>query len=749
MVRRGLGWFILFFLFCLLGIGHAEEVVGKITFLGNVRIEEGALRAAIKSREGAPFSAEQVREDLRSIFALGFFSDVQVDIKPTPKGKEIIFIVVEKPSIKDIGITGNQKVKYDLIKEQLTLTSRSILNLDKVKENAELIRKLYFSKGYYGVKVDYQVDYLETNEAVVTFRIVEGPKGHIKKILFKGNKKIKSSELKKVMQTKQRNIFSIITKTGRLDEDILKNDLQLLTAYYVDHGYLEAKVLEPKIDLSDPKKIKIEIEISEGPQYRIGEVDFKGDLLTTKEDLFKVIKIKRNQIYSNSALRRDVNALTEKFANQGYAYVEVDPETSSDPKNLLVHITFDIRKNKQVYYERIQIVGNTKTRDKVIRRELQFAEGELYSVTKMGKSRDRLRRTGFFKEVDFTTSRGSTDEKINLDIKVEEAPTGSLTFGIGYSSIEKVVGTASISDRNLFGLGYHGILKFSLGTETSHFKLSFTDPYFLGYNYAVGVDGYYDTVEIFSSYKYKILGGDLRVGKEIAENIRIDGMYKLEKINVYDVNPDASWYIKEQEGKKVTSAISLNPSMDTRDDYYQPSRGAYHSFFIQYAGGILGGDNYFVKATLETSWYFPMPLKTVLNLRGRFGILEPYSGKKAPVYEKFYVGGIRTVRGFEYGKAGPVDPATGDPIGAEKMFVINSELIFPIAREIGLKGAVFYDMGKGFDKWDDFFPPRHGAGVGIRWFSPFGPLRIDFGFNLNPKRGEKRHVLDFTVGTVF
>lgn len=749
MIRRGLGWLTLFLLFFLLGIGHAEEVIDKITFLGNVRIEEGTLRAAIKSREGTPFNADQVREDLRSIFALGFFADVQVDIKPTPKGKEIIFIVVEKPSIKDIGITGNQKVKYDLIKEQLTLTPRSILNLDKVKENAELIRKLYFSKGYYGVKVEYQVDYLETNEAVVTFKIVEGPKGHITKIIFKGNKKIKSSELKKVMQTKQRNIFSIITKTGRLDEDVLKNDLQLLTAYYVDHGYLEAQISEPKIDLSHPKRIKIEIEVSEGPQYRVGEVDFKGDLLTTKEDLFKVIKIRRNQIYSNSALRRDVNALTEKFANQGYAYVEIDPETSSDPKNLLVHITFDIRKNKQVYYERIQIVGNTKTRDKVIRRELQFAEGELYSVTKMGKSRDRLKRTGFFKEVEFTTSRGSTDDKMNLDIKVEEAPTGSLTFGIGYSNVEKVMGMASISDRNLFGLGYHGVLKFSLGTETNHFKLSFTDPYFLGYNYAVGVDGYYDTIEIFTSYKYKIMGGDLRVGKEITENIRIDGMYKLEKINVYDVQPDASWYIQEQKGKKTTSAISLNPSMDTRDDYYQPSRGAYHSFFIQYAGGVLGGDNYFVKATLETSWYFPMPLKTVLNLRGRFGILEPYGGKKVPVYEKFYVGGIRTVRGFEYGEAGPVDPKTGDPVGAEKMFVINSELIFPLAREIGLKGAVFYDIGKGFDKWDDFLPLRHGAGVGIRWFSPFGPLRIDFGFNLNPKRGEKRHVLDFTVGTIF
>ncbi len=227
---------------------------------------------------------------MRSIFALGFFADVQVDIKSTPKGKEIIFVVVEKPSIKDIGITGNQKVKYDQIKEQLTLTPRSILNLEKVKENAELIRKLYFSKGYYGVKVDYQVDYLETNEAVVTFKILEGPKGYIKKIVFKGNKKIKSSELRKVMQTKQRNIFSIITKTGRLDEDILKNDLQIVTAYYVDHGYLEAKVFEPRIDLSDPTRIKIEIEISEGPQYRVGEVDFKGDLLTTKEDLSKSLR---------------------------------------------------------------------------------------------------------------------------------------------------------------------------------------------------------------------------------------------------------------------------------------------------------------------------------------------------------------------------------------------------------------------------------------------------------------------------
>jgi len=733
----------------LIGIcAGAEENIYKIMILGNVKVEEGVIRGAIKSRDGGPFSVEKVREDLRSIFDLGYFTDVQVDIKPTPQGKEVIFIVVEKPSIKEITIKGNEKVKLDDIKEKMTLKPRSILNLEKVKENVEQIRKLYFSKGYYGIKVETNVDYLETNEAVVAFTISEGPKGHIQKIVFKGNKKIKTSQLKKLMTTKQKNIFSIITKTGTLDEDVLKNDLQLLTAYYFDQGYLEAKISEPNIDLSNPKKIRIKIEIVEGPQYRLGNIDFKGDLLTTKEDLFKVLKIKRNDVYSNTSIRKDVNALTEKFANQGYAYVEINPETSVDNKNLLVHLTFEIEKKKRVSYEKIQVVGNAKTRDKVIRRELQVAEGELYSASDMNKSRDRLKRTGFFKEVELTTSRGSTEEKINLDIKVEEAPTGALSFGIGYSSIESVVGTVSISDRNLFGYGYHGSLKVALGFETQNFRLSFTDPYFLGYPYAAGIDLYHENVEIFDTYSYKIIGGDIRFGKELTDKIRIDAMYKLENINVYNVTDDASIYIKDQEGKKTTSAISLSPSIDTRDDYFNPRRGGKHSLFIQNAGGVLGGDNYFVKVTGETSWFFPTPLSTTVNLRAKAGMISGYGGKKVPIYEKFFVGGLQTVRGFEYGMAGPID-INEEPMGGEKMVAFNTELIFPLAREIGLKGAVFWDIGKGFDRLSDITPLKTAVGAGIRWFSPFGPIHIDIGFNLSPKKGEKGHVLDFTAGTVY
>ncbi len=736
-------------IFCfLIGIGAGgEDEISKISILGNVKVEEGVIRGAIKSREGGPFSNEQVREDLRSLFSLGYFSDIQVDIKSTPQGKEVIFIVVEKPSIKEILIAGNQKLKLDAIKEKVTLKPRSILNLEKVKEDSENIRKLYFSKGYYGVNVEYKVEPLATNEVVVRFNITEGPKGSIKKIVFKGNKKIKSSLLRKVMTTKQSNIFSIITKTGVLDEDILKNDTQLLTAYYMDQGYLDAKISEPKVDLRNPKRIQIEIEIAEGPIYRLGNIDFKGDILTTKEDLFRALKIRRNDIYRTSLIRKEINMLTEKFANQGYAFADVSTETSVDSKTLLVHLIFDIEKKKRVSFEKIQIVGNTKTRDKVIRRELRVAEGELYNVTGLNKSRDRLKRTGFFKEVDFTTARGSSDEKINLDIKVEEAPSGALSFGMGYSSIEKVVGSASISDRNLFGMGYQGGIVFRLGAETRDIKLSFTDPYFLGYPYSAGFDVYNENRE-FDTYSYKITGGDLRFGKELAEFLRADATYKLETIDVFRITDDASRFIKEQEGKKTTSALSLSFSMDTRDDFYSPSRGGKHSISIQNAGGPLGGDNYFVKVSGETSWYFPLPMSMVFNLRGKAGFIEPYGGREVPIYEKFFVGGLYTLRGFEYGMAGPIDE-NREPLGGKKMAILTSELLFPLAREIGLRGALFLDIGKGFDKLRDLLPLRSGAGVGIRWFSPFGPIAIDLGFNLSPKSGEKAHVLDFTAGTVF
>jgi len=738
------------FLILLAGMVQAqEERIYKITVLGNSKLEEGVIREAIRSREGGPFSADQVREDLRSIFALGYFTDVQVDIKSDPQGKEVIFIVVEKPTIKEVVITGNDKVKLDDIKEKLTLAPRSVLNLDKVKENAELIRKLYFSKGYYGVKVDPKIDTLEANEAMVTFQIEEGPKGHVQKILFKGNQGIKRSDLKKVMVTKEWNILSFITKVGVLDEDILKNDVQLLTAYYMDHGYVEIQISDPKVDFSDPKRIRIEIDITEGSQFRFGDIDFTGDVLTTKEDLFRIITIRRNDVFSNTAIRRNVGALTEAFANQGYAYVEASPETSIDRANLSVNLTFNIDKKKQVTFERIQITGNTKSRDKIIRRELQVAEGELYAVTGLNESQSRLKRTGYFKNVEFATNRGSADDKIDLDVKVEEAQTGALTLGLGYSSEFQAMISASISDRNLFGLGYSGLVKATLGSaDSSDFRVSFTDPYFLEYPYAVGFDVYREKIGTFDTYSYDVLGGDVRAGKELGPHLRIDTMYKWEKVNIYDVSLGASDFIKDQEGISTTSAISATLMRDTRNDYFLPSRGGRHSLFGEIAGGILGGTNDFVKGFLLTSWYYPLPLSLVYNLRGQFGAIEPYGGKEVPVNEEFFIGGINTVRGFEYGMAGPVD-RNGDPDGSQYGFAVTNEVIFPVYKDLGLMGAAFCDVGRGFNSLSDLTPIKVGVGFGIRWVSPFGPIRIDWGFNPNPQKFEKNNVLEFGMGSTF
>ena len=741
--------FISFFLFFLAGISSAqEEVIERITVLGNVKTEEGVIRGAIKSREGRPFSIEQVREDLRSIFALGYYSDVQLDIRSTPRGKEILFIVVERPSIREVLIKGNDKVKYDDIKEKVTLPPRSILNLDKVRENVEQIRKLYFTKGYYGVKVEPKIDTLETNEAVVTFQITEGPKGRIKEIVFKGNEKIKSSDLLKVMTTKKWNLLSWFTKTGVLDEDVLKNDIQLVTAYYIDQGYLDVKVSEPKIDLSNPKRIRIEIAVTEGSLYRLAKIDFKGDVLTTREDLFKAIQLKRNDVYSNSAIRRDIGALTERFAGRGYAYVEITSEPVINPDNLTVDLTFIIDKKKKVYLEKIQTTGNSKTRDKVIRRELLVAEGTLYDATALSKSQSRLRRTGYFKEVDFSTSRGTADDKINIDIKVEEAPTGSISLGVGYSTLYSVMASVALADRNLFGYGYHGVFRVTLGTTSTEFRLSFTDPYFLGYPYSVGADLYLQTIETFDTYHYQVQGGDVHAGKELTENLRLDAMYKLEKVKVYDVARDASDIIKEEEGTSTTSALSLTLIRDTRNDYFAPSKGGRHSIMVENAGGPLGGSNYFVKTITDSSWFFPLPLRTVLNLRGKAGVVEPYGGTEVPIYEKYFVGGQGTIRGFEYGMAGPVDE-NGDPVGATNMVVFTSEFIFPISSEIGMRGALFWDVGKGFDNTSDITPIKNGVGFGLRWYSPFGPINIDLGFNPNPKEGEKRRVWEFNMGTVY
>jgi outer membrane protein insertion porin family len=726
--------------------GEDEKIV-KITIMGNQKISEDVIRSHIKSRESEPLSVPQLRRDLKSIYETGLFTDIIIDLRDVEGGKEVIFVVVEKPAIRDILISGNVKIKASKIREKIGITPGAILNLEKLGETADSIEELYSSKAYYRAEVNHRVHYLDGNQVDVEFIIEEGKKGYVKKVRFHGNKHFWPRTLRKRMRTKKKGWFWYITKRGVLDEDLLNADIQSLQALYFDDGYIQVKIDKPKVTISeDGKSIYIDITIQEGEQFKIGEIDFRGDILTTPEDLRKRLTLEKGKVYSTSVLQRDILRITDVYADKGYAFVDIAPLTSADSEKRLVNLTFDIRKGEKVYFERITISGNTKTRDKVIRREIKVGEGDLYNTTALKRGRQKLKTTGYFKEVDFTTSKGSGSQNINVDIKVEEAPTGSVSFGAGFSTLEGVVGMAQVSEKNLFGLGYKTSLSAALGSETERFKLGFTDPWFLGFPLSAGFNVYYDELEYYDTYDSKVAGADVQFGKYLTDYISASLVARAERVEIFNVSDFASLYVKEQEGERDTISLTLGFTRDTRDDYYAPTRGSKHSLTAENAGWVLGGDNTFFKAIGDTDWYFPLPLKTVLHLRGRAGFVEGYDGKDVPIYERFYIGGINTIRGFEYGEAGPED-VFGQVIGAERWVIFNSELIFPLSRELGLRAAVFYDGGAGwnvkFDKW------RHSVGIGIRWLSPAGPIRIDWGYNLNPQDDEKPSVWDFTIGTQF
>lgn len=736
----------------LLGVIPAsgnEGPIARIQVMGNEKIESSAILNQIKTKVGDLLSLSVLRKDMKRIYEMGYFTDVQVDVKETEEGPLVTFVVVEKPSIGQILISGNEKIETSKIREKIDIRLNSIVKTDKIQEIIGEINKLYLSKGYYGAKVSYKIEPLEGNQVVLEIVIEEGKKAWIRKVLFQGNDKISSRKLRGKMNTKKRSLFAWLTGKGFLDEEILSNDTDILRAFYYDQGYLRVRIDKPKVAVGKKgKSITIEIAIHEGPQFSIQTIDFRGDILTTKKDLFKVLKTKKGKVYRSTLVQQDVLKLTDLYADKGYANVDVDPAIKLDEERRAVHLTFEIAKGKQVYFERINIVGNTKTRDKVIRRELRFGEGDLYTSTGMKRSRQRLKTTGYFKEVDFVSSKGTSEEKINLEVAVEEAPTGSVSLGVGFSTKDQFVIQGAFSQRNFLGLGYQFNLSGDLGGESSQFRIGFTDPWFLGYPVLAGIDLYAKEDTFFESYSTKIRGGRFRLGKGLGEYLRARIAYTYETVDIFDVAENASRIIKEQEGERDSSILGLTLSMDRRDDFFFPNSGGVYKLGLENSGGILGGDNDFYRVTSDFQYYYPLFWKLVGHGRAVLGFIDAYGGQEVPLWERFYVGGIRTIRGFKYGEAGPEDE-TGEVIGSEMEVAANLEILFPLKEDMGIRGVVFFDVGKGFDEIDDFTPLRTSVGFGLRWLTPIAPLRMDYGINLSPEDNEESARFHFFLGGTF
>ncbi len=758
----------------------ATEVVNvvEVKIRGNLRVEEDGIRIHLKARPGSPLDSATVDQDVRSIYRMGFFDDVKAEVSPDGI---LTYIVKEKPYIKEITIEGNSKVGKDKIETALGIRPRTILDKDKVAEGVEKVKKLYEESGYGNAKVDYAISPAENNQASIVMYIAEGEQLLIEKISFEGNHSFSDSELKGLMGTKEKWFLSFITGRGVLDQDILTNDVAVLAAYYYDHGYVRHKIDEPVI-LRGSEGIQIFIRIQEGEQYRVGKVELGGDMIEEPEKLLQSIKLTSGQILRGNRLRDDINGLTEKYANRGFAFVKVEPVTKVDDQAKKVDIAYVITRGPPVYFNRVVIAGNTKTRDKVVRREMKVDEQELFSGNKIKESRNALQRTGYFEDVQLNTKKTERPDTVDLLVDVKEGSTGTFSIGAGYDSGNSISVNLAITERNLFGRGQSLSANGTLGSVDQNFVLSFTEPYVNDKPLSLGVSGFKSKNE-YSSFNLSQLGFAISSGYPLSElnglpffgtrtpalpsEAELDGRedvysalhymragvtYGLTHQNISGVSENASQDLKDSEGTSLTSSVTPSVSYDSRDQYFNPTEGAIGNTSFKLAG--LGGTTYFFKGDLAGKWYYPVFKDPdwggtyTLSLGGAIGYGVGYNGPSSlPLFERYFPGGINSVRGFEDRSLGPRD-SQGDLVGGSKQGILNVELIFPILERMGLRGVAFFDMGEAFRhdqsiSWGGF---RRSVGFGARWQSPFGPLRAELGFPLNARSYDKTSILGFSFG---
>ncbi len=733
----------------ILGYTNRNFIIASIAPAGNKRIDSGAIMRKITTRPGDIYDPAQLRKDLKAVFSMGYFDDVQIESTDTNKGKAIIFRVKEKPVISKVLIEGTDEIKEQDVRDAANISANSILNPARLNGAVERIKELYKSKGYYKTTVTAKLSYPAKDKVAVRFVVHEGKKVYIGKISFKGNKTFDAGDLRDVIKTSTRGWFSWITDSGILKMDVLNHDTERLGAFYHNHGFIEAKIGDPIVK-QQGGRIHIIFPIQEGPRYRVGTVDIKGDLIESKDKLISLLKIRHEKFLNRKILRDDILRLTDLYAEHGYAFAEVRPQINSAPTGKRVDIVLTVKKGALVHFNRIEIEGNTRTRDNVIRRELVVKEGGIFDSKAIRKSTANLQRLNFFEDVSVTPKPTVNPDQMNVLVKVKEKSTGKFSVGAGYSSSDSLMFMTEISENNLMGTGNRLSLAANLSSISTRFNLSYTDPRVFDSEVLAGID-LYNWRRVYDDYTKDSRGGALRFGQPFFEKWRLFYSYSYATTTLADVANNASWIIKQSEDIKVTSAIQIGLARDTRNRYYGASTGSKNTLSIKYAGGPLSGDAQFTKVEVTSSWYFPLPLDCVFHVKGAAGQAFANETDKLPVYEHFYLGGLGSIRGFKSAHISPKDPVTGERIGGDKMWYGNIEVIFPLVKNAGLRGVVFTDFGNVYavgHRWD-FASVKKSVGIGFRWLSPMGPLRLAWGYNLDPTADEDSSVWDFSIGGGF
>ena len=668
-----------------------QDFIASIAPVGNQKIDSGAILKNISSKPGDTYDPLALRKDLRSIFKMGYFDDIHIEVTTSTEGKAVLFHVIEKPVITKVTLSGLDELKEEDLLEVMKVKNQEILNTPMLSRDREAIEVLYRSKGYFNTKVDTQISYPTKDSATVTFVINEGDKIYIKDIQFEGNSTFDDEDLLDEMETCPKGFFSFFTSSGLLDQDTLNQDAGRIITFYGNHGFLDAKISDPIIT-QEEEWLYITFAIEEGTQYKVGKIDIEGDLITDKKELLASLSLPEQTYISRTLLRQDILKITDTYAEKGYANAIVQPNIQKGSSSDILDITVDIKKGELVYINRINIIGNTKTRDNVIRRNLKIEEGGIFNTKALRQSVQKLQFLEFFENVNINPEPSFVENKVDLTIEVKEKSTGQFMIGAGYSSVDHLVFMGEIANTNFLGRGDTLSFSTNIGGDSNLYNLKYKNPSFMDSSLSWSTN-FFKMQREYDDYTKDSKGGSLQFGYPLWGEWRGYGSYSYTDTDLSDIDEDASYKIKQSADIHITSAVNFDLTRDTRDRQYGPSSGSRHTISLTYAGGPLRGDSEFTKIEGSTSWYFPLFLRTTFHFKGSAGQVFENEDDKLPVYERFYLGGLRSIRGFDYADVSPKDPDTKERIGGDKMWYTNFEFIFPLLEDQGVKGLIFYDMG--------------------------------------------------------
>ena len=749
-MRQWLAAAWLFMAVFLFGSSAAAVTLTDVRVRGNLRVESGLILQQVSSKTGEPYAVETVREDIRAIYQLGYFEDIEVELE---EGGVLTFLVLERPALLEWRAEGVDDLDEEEVNQAVPLKRREIFDQARVEDGARAIRLLFHEKGYFLARVSSEVVPVPDgkNQVEVVYHAERGEKVRIKGLNLYGADSIDQDELRGFLVTSEATAWSWLSGSGKFKEADLERDREAIRAFYLNRGYIDVEVLEPLVTLTkDRKWIKIDIPVREGLQYNVGEVRFSGDLEYPDEVLRSAAGMTPGEVFKSDDYRSAVEALTDLYGDIGYAFVEVNPRTRQDDEQLLLNIDFQIVKGSPVYIGRIEIRGNNKTHDRIVRREMRLDEGQLYNRRQLKRSQQKIRALDFFETFNLNSHRRPGTDLLDIDIDVTEKATGSFSVGAGYSNNDGIIGMINVSQRNFLGCAYQVALSANFGTTRETYSFGFTNPRVYDSNVYAGFDVYKSYRE-YTDYDKDAVGVVLKLGTALGEDWRTRWLYRWEDATVKNIDEFASQDLKDQEGRTITSSITPTLTYDTRDNPYDPMSGTMLDFSVEWAGGLLLGDNEFVKNDVEFSRYIPLWLDHSFLAHAAIGYIFPLNNKEIPIYERYYLGGINSLRGLDSRNVGPVDPETGDTIGGDKMVQFNLEYLLPLIPEAKVKGVVFFDTGNAWDEGQPYFDTklRKTAGAGIRWFSPMGPLRLEWGYVLDRKEGESSSQWEFSVGGYF